>query len=92
MSKREQPPTRSAPVDDYIGVKSLLRHVRVMERVMEWIDENEKMRPFYVEIHCAYMDVLQEELAPHALTLALALAQLENAHPEIVRAYADASP
>jgi hypothetical protein len=31
------------------------------------------------------MDMLNEELAPYALTLALAVVELEDAYPEITR-------
>lgn len=73
-----------APLDDYLEARPLLRHVRVMERVMDWVDEDPKTREFYSEMHCAYMDVLAAEFAPHALMLALAITELENAYPEIV--------
>lgn len=78
--KRHVPP---APVDDYFDARPLLRHIRVMERVMEWVDDDPRTRAFFHDLHGAYMDVLSKELAPHALTLALALTQLENAFPEI---------
>jgi hypothetical protein len=54
-----------------------------MKLVMDWIDEDPKTRAFYSELHCAYMDILSKELAPHALMFALAITQLENAYPEI---------
>jgi hypothetical protein len=79
MTGRKRPPT----LDDYLKARPLLRHVRVMERVMRWVDDDPKMRPFLPAMHCAYMDILNEELAPHALTLALSIAQLEDAFPEI---------
>lgn len=34
-------------------------------------------------MHCAYMDILSKKLATHALALALAIAELEDAFPEI---------
>jgi hypothetical protein len=71
-------------VDDYFEARPLLRHIRVMEQVMDWVDEDPMTRKFYSKLHCAYMDVLNKEFAPHALTLALAIAELENAFPEIV--------
>lgn len=73
-----------APLDDYIEAQPLLRHVHVMRRVMEWVDRDPETRRFYPELHCAYMDILAEEFAPHALMLALALTELEDAYPEIV--------
>ena len=79
---RHKPP--AVPVDDYIEARPLLRHVRVMERVMEWVDDDPRTRVFFHDLHGAYRDILAEEFAPHALTFALALAELENAYPEIV--------
>lgn len=81
MSKRRHLP--SVPVDDYFEARPLLRHIRVMKRVMDWVDEDPATRKFYSELHCAYMDVLQKELAPHALMFALAITELEDAFPEI---------
>jgi len=81
MSKNGQLP--SVPVDDYFEARPLLRHVRVMEQVMAWVDEDPKTRAFLSAMHCAYMDILGRELAPHALTLALAITELEDAVPEI---------
>lgn len=83
MSKKGQLPP--VPVDDYFEARPLLRHVRVMERVMEWVDEDPKTREFHADLHSAYMDILNEELGPHALTLALAITELEEAFPEIVK-------
>jgi hypothetical protein len=80
-SKEGQLP--SVPISDYFEARPLLRHVRVMERVMDWADEDPKTREFHAEMHCAYMDILSEEMASHALTFALAIAELEDAFPEI---------
>jgi hypothetical protein len=77
------------PVEDYAKVRPLLRHVRIMNRVMDFIDEDPQMRRFHPELYDAYMAVLQEEFAPHALVLALALTELEDAYPEIVPPDAD---
>lgn len=81
MSKKRQLP--SVPIGDYFEARPLLQHVRVMERVMDWADEDQKTRVFHAEMHCAYMDILSKELAPHALTFALAITELEDAFPEI---------
>jgi hypothetical protein len=78
--KRRVPPL---PVDDYFEARQLLRHIRVMEQVMNWVDEDPMTRKFYSELHCAYMAILSNELAPHALMFALAITELENAYPEI---------
>lgn len=83
MSKNEPPP--EPLMECYAAVESLLRHLRIMRRVMDWVDIDPQTRAFYPELHCAYMDVLQDELAPHALKLALAIIQLEDAYPSIVR-------
>jgi RecB family exonuclease len=85
MKAREskEGPLPSVPVDDYFEARPLLRNIRVMERVMDWIDEDPKTRAFHSDLHCAYMAILQEELAPHALTFALAITELEDAFPEI---------
>jgi hypothetical protein len=47
------------------------------------IDENPEYRKYFAELYGAYVDILNEELAPHALTLALALTELEDAYPAI---------
>lgn len=78
--KGQLPPV---PIDDYFEARPLLRHVRVMERVMDWADEDPKTREFHAEMHCAYMNILSKELASHALTFALAITELEEAFPEI---------
>jgi predicted nuclease with TOPRIM domain len=73
-----------APVDQYTEVRPLLRHIRIMRRFLdEVVDENPELRKHYSELHGAYMDILNEELAPHALTFALAVTELEDAYPEI---------
>ena len=77
---RNRPP---APLDEYAAVQPLLRHVRIMERVMAFVDRNPQMRTFHAELHREYMDILQKEFAPHALMLALAITELEDAFPEI---------
>jgi hypothetical protein len=54
-----------------------------MHDVMEVVDDDPKTRVFHAALFCCYMDILNKELAPYALTFALALAQLEDAFPEI---------
>jgi hypothetical protein len=78
MSKTELP-----PLDDYFEARPLLRHIRVMHEVMEVVDDDPQKRVFHAELYCAYMDILNKELAPYALTFALALTELEEAFPEI---------
>jgi hypothetical protein len=81
MSKRK----RGTPVAQYTEVRSLLRHVRVMDRVMEWVDNDPDARKFHRQIYGAFMDILQEEFAAHAITFAIAICELEDAFPEIAR-------
>ena len=60
--------------DEPEAIKNILRHVRLMRRFFnDVVDEDPKTRVFLPELHCAYMDMLNEEFAPHALSLALGL-------------------
>lgn len=70
-------------IDEYVEAKPLLQHVRIMQRVMDFVDEDARMRSFHPELFERYMAILQEELAPHALVLALVITQLEDSFPEI---------
>ncbi|HEY2094126.1 MAG TPA: hypothetical protein VGJ81_19825 [Thermoanaerobaculia bacterium] len=75
-----------SPLDEYLAVQHVLRQARLMERFFEdFVDENPMLRPHLPEMHCAYMDMLNEQLAPYALILALAITELEDAYPEIER-------
>lgn len=76
---------RKVPVDSYLEARPLLRHIRIMERVMEAVDDNPEIRRFHTELHGAFLDILQEEFAPHALTFALALAEIEDAMPSVTK-------
>jgi hypothetical protein len=91
MSDAEEPtrPEPDPPLDAYVDVQPLLRHIRIMWRFFEEvINENPEYRKHFSELHGAYMDILNEELAPDALTLALALTELEDAYP-VIRATSD---
>jgi len=78
---------RHAPLDDYFEAKPLLLHVRIMQRfISDVVDENPEWRKHLPDLHGAYMDILNEALAPHALTFALALTELEEAFPAILDA------
>jgi hypothetical protein len=78
---------RNTPLDEYIEAQPVLLHVRIMERFFdEVVDEDPVLRRHYSDLHVAYMDILNEELAPYALMLALALVQLQDRYPEIERA------
>lgn len=79
--RREQPPLGA--IDQYEEMQPILLHVRVMERVMDAVDDDPEMRPFHATLHCLYMDIVNEVIGEHALELALALIQLEEAYPEI---------
>ena len=81
MSKTEQPESYQY---QYRKVQPLLRHVRVMQRFFrEVVGEHPNYRQDYSELHGAYMKILNEELAPHALALALAITELQHAQREI---------
>ncbi len=57
----------------------VLQRLRTMQRFFdEVIDENLEYRKHYSDLHCAYMDILQEEIAPYALQIALSLLSLEE--------------
>jgi hypothetical protein len=91
MPDTEEPtrPELDPPLDAYVDVQPLLRHIRVMWRFFEEvIDENPEYRKHFSELYGAYTDILNEELAPHALTLALALTELEDAYP-VIRAQSE---
>jgi hypothetical protein len=77
--------TKSAPLDDYVEVQPALHMVRIMNRFFGEVVDTDAFRPFLPELHVAYMEILNEELAPYALNLALAITELEDAYPEIGR-------
>ena len=65
--------------DEPEAIRNILRHIRLMRRFFnDVVDEDPEKRAFLPEMHCAYMDMLNEEFAPHALDLALALAAWER--------------
>ena len=56
------------------GIAHVLDRVRVMKRFFnDVVDENPETRRYLPELHCAYMDILNEEIAPYALDLAITL-------------------
>jgi hypothetical protein len=70
----------------YEGTHMLVRHIRAMERFLdEHIETNPRTRDLYSKLHDAYIAILNEEFAPFAFKLALAIAELEDAYPEIER-------
>lgn len=71
-------------MSDYEEVQPLLRHVRIMNRFFrDVVDATPERRDHYSDLHIGYMEILQEELAPHALSLAMAIAELEDEFPDI---------
>lgn len=83
-----EPRTTQEPLsalDEYIEVQPLLRQFRVMNRFFDEVVDAEPYREFYPDLYAEFMRILNEELAPYALVLALAVTELEDAHPEIDR-------
>jgi hypothetical protein len=72
-------------MDHYKEVRPLLRQVRVMNRFFDEVIEEPPYRERYFDLYEAYVKILNEELGPHAAELALALAEVEDAYPEIGR-------
>ena len=73
--------------DEPETIGNILRHVRLMRRFFnDVVDEDPKTRAFLPELHCAYMDMLNEDFAPHALDLALALAAWEKRANAVAKA------
>lgn len=81
--RRELPPL--SPLDDYEACEPIIRHVRVMGKLMDKVEAHPEIGPHYAELHGLFMDVLSEEFRPFGLMLAMAISQLEDAYPEIVR-------
>ena len=84
MSPRKTLPPLS-PLDEYVEAQPLLRHIRVMHRFFDEVVDTEPYRHFHPDLHEAFMRILNEEFAPFALVLALAVTELEDAYPEIDR-------
>jgi hypothetical protein len=84
-SEKESTIKPPPPLADYIEVQPALHMVRIMRRFFGEVVDCETFRPFLPELHVAYMEILNEELAPYALSLALAITELEDAYPEIER-------
>ncbi len=74
------------PLDYYNEARPLLRHVRVMNRFFDEVVAEPPYRKFHFDLYDAFLKILNEELAPHALTLALAITELEDAFPGIAGA------
>ena len=83
----DKPFSRRSPQTEYTtlpghyendDVAHVLAHVRFMSEFMDAIDERDELRTFHAELHCMYMDLLADTLAPYALDLALSLISLED--------------
>lgn len=86
------PPSPRAVLDEYLEAIPLLVPIRLMNRFFhEVVDEIPECRSHYSAMYGGFMDILNEELAPHAVTLALAIVELENAFPAIKQATANAT-
>jgi hypothetical protein len=83
-ARSEQPPL--SPLDDYEACEPIIRHVRVMGKLMDKVERHPELGPHYAELHGLFMNVLSDEFQPFGLMLALAVSQLEDAYPEIIRA------
>lgn len=75
------PPT--TPINRYIEARPLLLHLRVMDRFFDEVVDHEPYREHYAALMVAFADILNEELAPFAFALAVAVQQLEEACPEV---------
>jgi hypothetical protein len=62
-------------------VPQVLRQVRLMNRYFHAIDV-EPYREHHAALHCAYMELLEAEIAPHALELAQAVIEWEERERE----------
>jgi hypothetical protein len=73
--------------DEQEAIGNITRHIRFMRRYFnEVVDEDPKTRAFLPELHCAYMDRLNDEFRPHALDLALAVVEWEDRAAGLARA------
>jgi hypothetical protein len=59
------------------NVVHVIRQVRLMNRFFEVIDVP-PYRDHHASLHCAYMELLEAEIAPHALELAQAVIEWEE--------------
>jgi hypothetical protein len=71
------------PLEDYIEAQPAIHMVRVMQRFFAEVVDAPPFRDHLPELHVAYMEILNEELSSYALTLALAITELEDAFPDI---------
>jgi hypothetical protein len=60
------------------NIPQILRQVRLMDRFFDEVVDVPPYREHHAALHCAYMDLLQAEIAPYALDLALAVIEWED--------------
>jgi hypothetical protein len=84
-NETSEKPKPLSPLDEYIEVQPALHMVRIMNRFFGEVVDEPPFRQYHAELHVAYMEILNEELAPYALNLALAITELEDAYPDIGR-------
>jgi hypothetical protein len=68
--------------DLYDEVQPCLDHVRFMHRFMDVLANYEECRPVQAQLWGEYRDMLNEEFAPHAYSLASFIVQLLETIPE----------
>ena len=79
-------PKSEQTLDEYLEIQPAIRMVRIMYRFFDEVVEKPPFRSVHTELLTAYEKILNEELAPYALSLASAITELEDAYPEIANA------
>jgi len=77
-------PKSEQTLDEYLEIQPAIRMVRIMYRFFDEVVDLPPYRSIHTSLLTAYEKILNEELAPYALNLASAIAELEDAYPEIV--------
>jgi hypothetical protein len=81
-SSRRSPQMAYADSPDHYendDIPHVLARVRFMREFFNVVSEDGRLEPLrFSELHCCYMDLLNEALAPYALDLALSLIALED--------------
>jgi hypothetical protein len=70
-------------LDEYLEIQPAIHMVRIMYRFFDEVVDLPPFRSVHTSLLTAYEKILNEELAPYALNLASAIAELEDAYPEI---------
>jgi len=87
MADDQKPFSRRSPqpayteIPDYYendDIPHVLARVRFMRDYFDAVDDRAEWRDLHPELHCLYMDLLADALAPYALDLALSLIALED--------------